>query len=372
MKSFLRASVLTVSAATVLACGTVAERKVEYKQAESLKTLEMPPDLLKLDVQDDLASATAPLVGSATLSEYSRTQKTGGGKSADASSATAGEAIGVQFNENIQLAKDGAQRWLVVKGDAGALWPRLKAFWDANGLPIKREDSKLGVIETDWAENRGAITDKSWLRKSFDFLYSSSTKDKYFMRVERDNEAGKIDIYVVHRGMQQVSQNDGVQWLPRASDPELEAEMLSRLALELGASEAQATHIAQSGATTPAAIAKIQHGDASSVWLQLDLEYSHAWARVANVLAKTDITIEDFDRQKGLFYVAGVLPPEEEKKSWFGRMLSGYQQEDPVEFKIKLESDNDKTRVTVQTKDGTPNYSKRAELLLGKVAEKLR
>lgn len=359
----------------LLACSAVDERRMAYKKAESLPALDVPPDLLTVDVSDGLAVATAPLAGSATLSEYSR-GKEGAGASvavaAAAASSVAKESVGVVDTDSVKLERDGAQRWLVVKTDAATLWPKLQTFFKDNGLPIKRDDPRLGILETDWAENVGAVPLTSVWDKAFSALRSASMRDQYVVRIEPGRDAGTSHIFVVHRGMQQVAQGESVKWLPRESDRWLEAELMGRMALALGGQEAVAKQIVAE-APTVQSIAEIKRGDNTSVWLEVGLDFPRAWSRLAAAVSRTNIVIEDFDRQKGLFYVAGVLPQDiDPNAGWWARTFRGYVEEDPKEFKIKLEGTDAPTRATILTKDGEPDYSKRAELLLDNLKTQLQ
>lgn len=369
MAVFRRVPLLVVLAVILAACSTVSERRLEYKKATSLPTLEMPPDLLSVEAQDELVAATAPMGEAATLSEYTRAQ---GGAPAAARPAEPGVVVGPQLKDEVRIARDGAVRWLVLPGEPGTWWPRLKEFWVSEGFEIARDDPRIGIMETTWSENRGSVPVSSLIKKAFSFLYSSSTRDMYIVRVEPGHDPGTTAVYLSHRGMQQVSRDEGVQWLPRPSEAWLEDQMLKRLALFVGADESQAEQIALEAAAVEE-LAIVEHGEAGEVWLRVKSDYPRAWARVASAIPRTDITIEDYDRTKGLFYVAGVLPPEEEKDpSWLKRFMKGYVEEDPVEFKIKLEDEGETTRVFVQDKEGAPNYSKRAQRLLEKLSQEMR
>lgn len=357
----------------LLGCGTVAERRMEYKKAETLDALEVPPDLLTIDTSDSLALATAPLAGTATLSEYSR------GKDGRDVSKTVADGVAMPESsvgeidaDNVKLMRDGAQRWLQVQMNGDELWAKTKVFLASNGLPVKREDQRIGLIETEWAENRGKVPLSSLWDKAFAVLYSSSTQDQFIVRVEPGNAPNVSNVFIAHRGMQQVEQNESTAWLPRPSEPWLEAELMARLALTLGVSESQSQRIAADGASVQQ-VATVKRGEKDGVWLELDLDFARAWARMASAIARTTIVIEDFDRQKGLFYVAGVLPLEADPNAgWWARTFRGYVEEDPKEFRIKLENVDAPTRATVLTKDGTPDYSKRAELLLEQLKAQLQ
>ena len=99
-------------------------------------------------------------------------------------------------------------------------------------------------METDWAENRAKIP-QSWLRnvvgKVLDQAYSAPERDRYRTRVERSADGRSTEIYLSHRGAYEMFVNDAnlrqtgrTVWQPRPADPNLEAEMLTRLMVKLG------------------------------------------------------------------------------------------------------------------------------------------
>jgi len=76
----------------------------------------------------------------------------------------------------------------------------------------------------------------------FDGLYSSGQRDQYRARLERAKDGGNTEVYITHRGMEEVLSSDGTssKWQTRPSDPEMEAVMLQKLMVRFGGSEVQA------------------------------------------------------------------------------------------------------------------------------------
>ena len=123
------------------------------------------------------------------------------------------------------MERAGTQRWLVVSGKSPEqLWPALKAFWQDNGFVIKSEDPAVGVMETDWAENRAKLPNDG-LRKLLETVglgsvYSTGERDKFRIRLEKT--ANGTEVYFSHRGMEEVyadSTKTNTIWRPRATDP---------------------------------------------------------------------------------------------------------------------------------------------------------
>src|SRR6185369_154093 len=119
------------------------------------------------------------------------------------------------------------------------VWPVVREFWIEKGFTIQRENPEAGIMETDWAEDRAKIP-QDLLRRTigrvFDGLYSTPTRDKFRTRLEK-NADGSTEVYVSHRGMEEVytsSADERTIWQPRPANPELEAEFLQLLALKFG------------------------------------------------------------------------------------------------------------------------------------------
>ena len=93
------------------------------------------------------------------------------------------------------------------------------------------EQPTLGIMETDWAENR-ASAPHSWLgefsSKYVDLLTDTYRRDKFRSRIEAGSEPGTVEIYITHYGAVQVptkpdsrltKSGDDFQWTPTPPDP---------------------------------------------------------------------------------------------------------------------------------------------------------
>ena len=227
------------AAAVALAgCSTsMFDSSVDYKTASQLPPLEIPPDLTA--PQRD-GRFVLPDQKSATLSGYQQERKEQG---------RPGAAGVLPQVENVRLERLGAERWLVVQEPPDKVWPVVREFWLERGFLIKQETPEIGVLETDWAENRANLPQdgiRGLLGRFADSVYSTSERDKFRTRLERTPDGNGTEIYISHRGMQEVytiSQNRSegqtgqTYWQPRPSDPGLEAEFLRRLMVRLGSSD---------------------------------------------------------------------------------------------------------------------------------------
>jgi outer membrane protein assembly factor BamC len=241
-----RLSLLSIALGLSACTTTFQETKIDYKSAARISSsLEVPPDLTQLS-QDSRYTVPGGVVSAAAMQANAKPAK-------PADNNTAANKIG-----DVRIERDGAEHWLVVDRAADKLWEPTRDFWLENGFIYSMEDRQLGILETDWAENRAKLPQdiiRKSLGKVFDSLYSTSERDKFRTRLEREPD-GKTRIYVTHRGMQEVytsERKDNTIWQPRPRDPELETEFLRRIMVKLGVSEEQASAVAKadkSAATT--------------------------------------------------------------------------------------------------------------------------
>lgn len=208
-----------------------------------MDNLELPPDLTATGTNDTYRIPDAPgervsaremQEGADTRPQRSRTTEFGG--TGDMDSRILPET------SDVQLKREGNVRWLEVQAEPEQLWDRLVQFWDLQNLRLERNEPRIGIMETVWAENRAGIplsTSQGLFARAFSNIYDANTRDKFRLRVERNN--GGSAIYISHLGAKEEAEGDAegqvFRWTMRPSDPELEAEMLNRLLVYLTTGE---------------------------------------------------------------------------------------------------------------------------------------
>ena len=344
---------------------TLAGDKVDYKSATMRDSpLDVPPDLTQL-ARD---ARYQPSSGTVSASSFRSTPAVP--STALAASAVAPGAVG-----DMHIERAGSERWLVTELTPEQLWPQLRAFWQERGFNLAVDDPATGVMETGWAENRAKLPldpIRSAIGKALDQLYSTGERDKFRTRVERRPDGKGSEVYISHRGMEEVYNGSGENrnstvWQPRAADPQLEATMLSRLMLKLGAKEeadkAQAAAGAASAASAASAAAtmppraRVLAGQPGAA-LQVDEGFDRAWRRVGLALDRGGFTVEDRDRSAGLYYVRYVDPAKvgKEEPGFFSRLFSGEKKNEnaPARYRVALKSAGAETTVSVQDAKGAP------------------
>jgi outer membrane protein assembly factor BamC len=284
--------------------------------------------------------------------------------------------------DKARIERSGNQRWLVVTVPADQLWDNVKDFWQELGFIVKVEMPEAGIMETDWAENRAKIPDdflRNTLGKLLDSLYSTGERDKFRTRFEPGAEPGTTDIFISHRGMEEVytsSAKDETRWQPKAPDSELEAEMLRRLMVRLGTEEKRAEAAVASAKAEPRA--RLAKADDGSGTVEVQERFDRAWRRVGLALDRVGFTVEDRDRSKGLYFVRYVDPDADNKKDdkgWLSK-LAIWKSSDAaggkVQYRIYLQDIGSTTNVQVLSREGGVDKSDTAKKILGLLYDQLK
>jgi outer membrane protein assembly factor BamC len=350
---------LLALAAALSACSVMEGEKIDYKTASRGASLEVPPDLTQLSRDTRYAMPG----GTVSASNYQLGQSLPG-------VPTAATAVG-----DVRIERAGNQRWLVVNRPADQIWPLVRDFWQENGFLLAMDQANLGIMETDWAENRAKLPQdfiRSTLGKLLDSVYSTPERDKFRTRLER-SASGGTEVYISHRGMVEVyssTQKDQTVWQPRPADPELEAEFLRRLMVRLGAPQTQAQAAVNNSAAAPTSrIASVNNQPV----VVINEPFDRAWRRVGLALDRTGFTVEDRDRSQGTYFVRYVPPnPDKKDAGFFGRLFSRERADPPVKYRINLKTEGETTTVSVFNANGTPETSANAQRIVQVIADDLK
>lgn len=348
-------------------------KKVEYKSAGKLPPLDVPPDLTRPTPDDRFIVPDVGTRGSATYSAY---QKDRDGRP---DAAVSGGGV-LPAQDGARVERAGSQRWLVINGEPDKLWPVVKEFWQEIGFIVNVEMPEAGVMETDWAENRAKIPDgiiRNTLGKLLDSVYSTSERDKFRTRLERGGQPGTTEIYISHRGMEEVYTSvaqEQTKWQPRPPSPELEAEMLRRMMVRLGVQEERAKQqIALAQDPQRAVLNRTAEGGS----LALNEQFDRAWRRVGLALDRVGFTVEDRDRSKGIYFVRYIDPQIDNKsaenRGWFSRLFSGSgSDKSQQQYRVVVKDMGERSEVNVLNKDGAAEQSATTSRILTLLHDQLK
>jgi outer membrane protein assembly factor BamC len=383
------AGVVLALAAAIAGCGSATvqemlpDQTLAYKKSrEASENLELPPNL-RAGSFDDALDVPSLDGGGATYSDYAS------GRAKRQDTVSSGEVLPAVAN--VEMRRSGSERWLEIQGSPQQVWPRVIAFWRQQGVLLVEQDPAVGVMKTDWLDNRAEIPQDfitRQLRKVVDGLYATSTRDQFRVQVEAGPRAGTTEVRLTHKGMEEKlvtnTLGDGSRtvWEPSGTDPGKEAEMLRRLMLFLGASEQQAKQALAgspkgqgAASAAPASPARVVTEGGSQVLIIAD-EYRRGWRMVGSALDRAGFSVEDRDMTRGAYYVryqdtdarAGAQKPS------LGSRLAFWRKDDidrVKQYQIRVEGGETQTRVTVLDAKGNPDGSASAGRILALLAEQM-
>jgi outer membrane protein assembly factor BamC len=348
-------------------------KRIDYKSAaNATPSLELPPDLTAPQYDDRYAVSSASELAAKDATRPKQTEL-------------------LPTNSEAHVARAGTQRWLVVNATPEQAWSTVRKFWTDSGFVIATDQPALGIMETDWAENRAEIPQdilRKYIGKYVDVFYTTYKRDKFRTRIERGADPGTVEIYISHRGMEQVPttkvdnvQGAGFAWGLMPPNPGLEAEMLSRLMMRFGTPEAVAE-----AATSPSAAAsapqhaRLEKADGLSK-LVVDDPFDRAWRRVGLALDRTGFTVVDRDRSSGTYFVRFADPDTEmarkdRDKGFLSKLFTFWKKDDdkekPEQYRIKVAEASPQSTVVVEDTTGKPDRSPASDRILALLHDQLK
>lgn len=391
MNTFVRTGLILSLPIALSACSslsdTFSQETIQYETSDSRAPLEIPPDMNSVPMSDRYSVPTRPQTVWASQQQAEQNAEQG-------NSAPVSQVLPV--GEVAQIMREGNNRWIHVNLPPEQVWPIVQDFWNTVGLTLARQDASVGVMETNWAENRAKLPQdiiRATLGKVIDMVYSTGERDQYRARLER-SETGGTDIYVTHRSMVEVvknisGDNDTTVWQPGPTDPEMEAEMITRLSQRINAEfdphavaaskQEHQKQVEELAAYQPTeSVSQLEQGAdgvATSIFIKEGFE--RAWRRVALAIDRMGFTVEDRDRSRGFFLVRYLDEQyEEEQRSQQGFWKNVFSRDTPVEapqYVIYLQPISEtETRVHVLGPDGKADTTGVAPKILTLLSEQTR
>ncbi len=365
-------------------CSGFGSKSTEYKGAQSrvAQPLEVPPELTSPTVDDRYA-----IPDPKAQTSYSSYSQRGAGAISLIPGATSTTVL--PKIEGARIERAGDQRWLVVQGEPAAIWPIVREFWLEIGYGLSREEPNTGILETEWHEDKSKIPQdivRQTVGRVLPNIFSTPRRDKFRTRLEKGSDSTTTEIFVSNRQVEEVwadKNQDRTVWQSRPADRELEAEMLQRMLVKLGAAKAQAERIAAEKAATPgkAGAADTRNAVMSGDALTVNDSFDRAWRRVGLALDRVGFTVEDRDRSKGLFFVRYIDPERDAsagqvKESSFLEKLKFWKstpKDKQPQYRIHVaDAGGSLSQVEVQDDKGTAEKSSTGKKILTLLFDQLK
>ena len=341
-------------------------KRIDYKSASSTPSLELPPDLTTPRYDD-------------------RYQVNSASGLAAANSGKSGRGDLLPSNPDAKIVRAGSERWLVVKATPEQSWNTVRSFWQENGFSIAVDQPANGVMETDWAENRAAAP-QDFLQRTLgsvaDVFGGTYKRDKFRSRIERGVEPGTVEIFISARAMEQVPTTTidhagaAFVWAVVPPNPEVEAEMLTRLMMKFGAPETAARMAVAQAASLPEK-ARVEKNADGTYKLTVDDQFDRAWRRVGLALDRIGFTVVDRDRSRGVYFVRFGDPDSASASTsdsiW--TKLQFWKTDDknkPEQYQILVAEASPISVVSVQDPGGIPDKSATSEKILTLLKDQLK
>lgn len=309
------------------ACSSTPEADNEYTLSKSTAPLEVPPDLVLPGGNDEFV---IPGIASQQMT-YSGYSGQGTNK-----------RILPEPAKNTRLVREGNSAWLELNSSPAKLWPELKRFLQQLGFQLKREDREIGLLETNWVERKDDTA--GWLSDVIGVM------DKFRVRIERSDKKGVVMVFIRHRGMRgmqkDLAEEERIVWQPRASDSELEVELLQQFLVYRGLNEEQINKLAEKKVRKENS--RIVSGQEGKVLLEVDENFARTWRRVGLALDRMGLVVEDRNRSAGVYYIKVPESFElKEEKGIFSDLFSG-SKTSKVSYLLSIKSKSGNTTVELR------------------------
>ncbi|WP_206998831.1 outer membrane protein assembly factor BamC [Trinickia mobilis] len=396
----------------LVACSSPSPTKVDYKSDSKSKqvSLAVPPNMLE-ETSDQ--RSLPPQGGATSLSSLEQTQQV----------APKADTV-IPPVAGMHIQRDGTESWLVVDSKSpDDVWPQVRRFWQEQGFLLVVDQRDKHVMETDWNETRPSINEgliRNTLTKAMGNSYVAAERNKYRTRLEAAPDGGTY-VFISQKGLREALSgvnNDQTEWQAKPNDPALETEYLKRLmaalaranshgdltaaAADLPASGTQTASIdatpqvapkpAAAGAQTGVAAIAAQNvalaaktpapadtaaasGQYTSTELTLSEPYDRAWLRVGLALDRSNFTVDDRDRTRGLYFIRYVDPKDKssDEQGFWNQVFHGRKEKEAKQYLLNVRAVTpNQTRVAVVDAKGEIDSSNPAKEIMALVIDQLR
>ncbi|MGY0399307.1 MAG: outer membrane protein assembly factor BamC [Ostreibacterium sp.] len=361
---------ITTIALLVSACSTSLESRLpdnrpNYKQSRVVNSLEIPPDLTQLNIDDTLVVPELSAADKTDLSTYQRERNKASKK---------GLADSLK-----NIYRSGDATWIEIAENPDKVFNLTKQFWDSNGLPLTRVDKKIGIMETDWLEaNNGTPSTGifGFLSGLMNTITDNGIRDKFRTRIDYDGK--KSYVYLTHYGATEQEVNEVNQvvnsklgsnsdsnnyaWIASSRNAELEVEMLRRLNLYLNRHGQQNTANKVAKQETRMTFTQLSDGTPALI---INGDFNQAWGLLGIAIDRAGYEINSQNRHKGSYNFAQIT----DKK--VGLLIKEIERSVDT-YTVGLADQGKRQIAVVRSHDQKPVSVAEAQTVLQKIAKEIQ
>jgi len=279
---------------------------INYYADKSVNSLEIPPDLTSPESQKAFR-----------ISEYVKDVSENMVSFKDNSTDN---STNVKIDSNlVTVERDGQKRWIIVSKSKDSVWDLVNEFLRLQGFTISKSSREIGILETDYLENRPKVPGSSmnfiraWLQ-SVGQSYTLPTVDKFRVRVESSADDKKTEIYITLSSMEEVVKNASGDtiWQNKPKDQSLENEMMLRLMMFIGDEKNTAVQkILSAEDKTKKIEVKVSEGLNGYSKLVFATNFINTWDSLNWALDQINANIEDKDLREKSIYLKEIRTSDE-------------------------------------------------------------
>jgi len=279
------------------------EVKINYFSDKSLTPLEVPPDLTSPSYENAFRIQAFVEDIDLNVVNLSNTEKI----------SEINQKI-LEVPARIEIKSAGTRKWLIVEKEPELVWDLAKQFLREQGFSLKKIDKKLGLIETNYLENKPDIPAssmgfiRSMLASQIDNVsYTLPSVDSYSLRIEPIKKGKSTEVYLSISSMAEVITNSGGQestlWQFKERNISLETEMLYRLMIYLGSDSAEAREkiLAAQKNSKISINQTIDINGFSKLLINFGIE--ETWDNVSWAINNINLEVESKDVKEKSFYI---------------------------------------------------------------------
>ena len=276
--------------------------KINYYSDKSLTSLEIPPDLTSPSYENsfrlsEFVRNVNPNVVNLTNNDLDKEPK----------------KILVAPTD-ILVKKSGNRRWLIVDKAPDLVWDLSKQFLKEKGFVIKKSNRKIGIMETDFLENKPKVPAKSMgLIRSFfesqidNVSYTLPVVDSYKVLLEPIDSGTKTQVNLSIFSMAEVisgsGKNETTFWQASEKNFALETEMLYSLMVYLGGESASAREKLLDAREDGKVSVELKDGFNGYAKLVFKLNLLDTWDNMSWAITESNLELEDKDLKERAFYI---------------------------------------------------------------------
>jgi len=357
------------------------DRRPDYRQSNVSRTLEIPPDLSRSTVDDQM---TVPGLNPGAVASYQAYNEDNVVRNQRGYIEVLPQLYGVQVIE-----QPGTLPYIRVAADASTVWAAVKKYFENNGIRLKTQEPAIGLMETDWLENLSDLPRTGFsglLNSIISLTHDSGTRDRYRIRFARESD-NTTSVTLVYSQAEEKAVRDrqgkeaqGYRWQTSDNDnPEMQLEMTRRVALFVSAELRRQQQIAQNPATgggdiTSARATLTTAGGQTA--LAISGSYAQAWRILGIGLDKASFALEKQDYNSGTYQVQyqPQSAEKQDKQGFWSRLWGSKKKADKANaprYRIRLADQGGQSIAVVQTLDGKPAPENEAKALLETVQSAL-